>query len=417
FTTAFVLYIYRHPVSRSKMMSSESATPPAERLQSLSAVGASVQIKKDISPIKYFRSGIQMEKVARAYAKEGDLERAYKILHRFITLFIEKLPKHPLYKKAEASRMKEYSKKIHGALDLASDIKQRLSDQYATEYQSFLERQKRNEIAKLAEAQSKLEECKDYNLKSVTMDPVTDDSQSALMVIEEQHPEDSMSDYCKPKQNYESSSSIDSSNYILEQRKPSVDRSLKPATNINEIVSPTLDGLRCVKIPERLPEYFLAVVQKNTASNIETCGILSGHLMKEVFQVTHVIIPKQHGTADSCTTEEEEEIFDYQDSRDLVTLGWIHTHPSQTSFLSSVDLHTQYSYQIMMPEAIAIVCAPRYNQTGYFTLTRDDGLDIIGNCKEVGFHPHPSHPILFEECKHICLDSTHEVQLVDLRST
>ncbi|EDV22501.1 uncharacterized protein TRIADDRAFT_38075 [Trichoplax adhaerens] len=361
-------------------MSSESATPPAERLQSLSAVGASVEIKKDISPIKYFRSGIQMEKVARAYAKEGDLERAYKILHR---LFIEKLPKHPLYKKAEASRMKEYSKKIHGALDLASDIKQRLSDQYATEYQSFLERQKRNEIAKLAEAQSKQEECKDYNLKSVTMDPVTDDSQSALMVIEEQHPE-------------VGALRRDSSNYILEQRKPSVDRSLKPATNINEIVSPTLDGLRCVKIPERLPEYFLAVVQKNTASNIETCGILSGHLMKEVFQVTHVIIPKQHGTADSCTTEEEEEIFDYQDSRDLVTLGWIHTHPSQTSFLSSVDLHTQYSYQIMMPEAIAIVCAPRYNQTGYFTLTRDDGLDIIGNCKEVGFHPHPSHPILFE---------------------
>lgn len=30
--------------------------------------------------------------------------------------------------------------------------------------------------------------------------------------------------------------------------------------------------------------------------------------------------------------------------------------------MSSVDLHTHYSYQLMMPEAIAIVCAPKYNE-------------------------------------------------------
>jgi hypothetical protein len=38
------------------------------------------------------------------------------------------------------------------------------------------------------------------------------------------------------------------------------------------------------------------------------------------------------------------------------------THPSQTAFLSSVDLHTHCSYQLMMPEALAIVCAPRYQE-------------------------------------------------------
>ena len=36
--------------------------------------------------------------------------------------------------------------------------------------------------------------------------------------------------------------------------------------------------------------------------------------------------------------------------------------PSQTVFMSSVDLHTHCSYQIVMDEAIAIVCAPRYSQ-------------------------------------------------------
>jgi hypothetical protein len=40
--------------------------------------------------------------------------------------------------------------------------------------------------------------------------------------------------------------------------------------------------------------------------------------------VTHLLVPKQNGTADSCTTQNEEEIFDYQDQHDLITLGWIH---------------------------------------------------------------------------------------------
>ena len=40
--------------------------------------------------------------------------------------------------------------------------------------------------------------------------------------------------------------------------------------------------------------------------------------------ITHLLVPKQSGTSDSCTTQNEEEIFDYQDQHDLITLGWIH---------------------------------------------------------------------------------------------
>jgi len=36
------------------------------------------------------------------------------------------------------------------------------------------------------------------------------------------------------------------------------------------------------------------------------------------------MIPKQSGTSDSCTTMNEEEIFEFQDKQDLITLGWIH---------------------------------------------------------------------------------------------
>ena len=71
-----------------------------------------------------------------------------------------------------------------------------------------------------------------------------------------------------------------------------------------------------------------------------------------------------------------------------------------------------------MPEAIAVVCAPKYNEfvynhyknyifsaddmlqyfnrTGYFTLTPNYGLETVASCREQGFHPHPSHPPLFQ---------------------
>ena len=46
----------------------------------------------------------------------------------------------------------------------------------------------------------------------------------------------------------------------------------------------------------------------------------------------------------------------------MLTCTHTQTHPSQTAFMSSVDLHCHCSYQIMLDEAVAIVCAPKYNQ-------------------------------------------------------
>jgi hypothetical protein len=45
---------------------------------------------------------------------------------------------------------------------------------------------------------------------------------------------------------------------------------------------------------------------------------------KNQLQITHLLVPKQNGTPDSCTTMNEEEIFDFQDNHDLITFGWIH---------------------------------------------------------------------------------------------
>lgn len=86
----------------------------------------------------------------------------------------------------------------------------------------------------------------------------------------------------------------------------------------------------------------------NTRSGIESCGILAGSLREKqgVFLISTLIIPKQEGTSDTVQALNEEEIFDVQDKRALYPLGWIHTHPTQTCFLSSVDVHTQCGYQV-----------------------------------------------------------------------
>ncbi|KAJ6600284.1 hypothetical protein DFH09DRAFT_1302774 [Mycena vulgaris] len=47
--------------------------------------------------------------------------------------------------------------------------------------------------------------------------------------------------------------------------------------------------------------------------------------------------------------DEEEGVLQFTEWRGLVTLGWIHTRPSQSCFMSSVDLHTQAHLQRMLP--------------------------------------------------------------------
>lgn len=116
--------------------------------------------------------------------------------------------------------------------------------------------------------------------------------------------------------------------------------------------------LRTVFLPPSLRISFLSLALPNTRANLETCGILCGTLISNAFFISKLVIPDQESTSDTCETVNEDKLFDYVDGEDLMVLGWIHTHPTQTCFMSSRDLHTHAGYQAMMPESIAIVCAP-----------------------------------------------------------
>ena len=175
---------------------------------------------------------------------------------------------------------------------------------------------------------------------------------------------------------------------------------------------------RKVHVANSMMTRFLEVAGSNTASNVETCGVLAGTLTGDTLYVTHLIVPKQDGTSDSCTTRNEEEIFEVLDKLDLIALGWIHTHPTQTCFMSSIDLHTQCAWQTMMDEALAIVMAPTDGRQrfGIFRLTDGVGLQTIQRCPQQGFHAHDmSQGPLYEHCTNVMLNPGLEFQVVDIR--
>ncbi|KAI4331499.1 hypothetical protein MLD38_029684 [Melastoma candidum] len=173
-------------------------------------------------------------------------------------------------------------------------------------------------------------------------------------------------------------------------------------------------------ISTKLMDSFMKMAKVNTDCNLETCGILAGTLKNRKFHVTTLIIPKQESTSDSCQATNEEEIFEVQDKRSLFPLGWIHTHPTQSCFMSSIDVHTHYSYQIMLPEAVAIVMAPRDSSRthGIFRLTTPGGMSVIRHCQQRGFHSHmppaDGGPI-YNACTDVYMNPDLKFDVIDLR--
>jgi STAM-binding protein len=177
--------------------------------------------------------------------------------------------------------------------------------------------------------------------------------------------------------------------------------------------------LRTVFLPPTLRHQFLALSNSNTKRNLETCGILCGTLISNALFISKLLIPEQESTSDTCETINETAIFEYCDAEDVMVLGWIHTHPSQTCFMSSRDLHTHCGYQAMLPESIAIVCAPSKEPSwGVFRLTDPPGLKSVLGCTQTGlFHPHAQSNLYTDALRpgHVFEAQGLEFDTVDLR--
>ncbi|XP_043537486.1 STAM-binding protein-like isoform X1 [Chiloscyllium plagiosum] len=397
---------------------SDVSLSPEERVRALTKKGSSVDVNDDVPPRRYFRSGVEIIRMASVYVDEGNLESAFVLYNKYITLFLEKLPKHRDYKTSVIPEKRETIKKLKEiAFPRAEQLKSELLQRYAVEYAEHQELQRR-EAEKFAQELARQQELEDEKQRVAQMRQQQAEQEQFHAFEEmirrkelEKERLKVLEEYAKPansplSKDFPLVPGVQGPPDNLPPASPTaalpnavppiVDRSKKPTTFGTNWNNFSADRLRNMVVPKSLCQQFLQLTEANTARGVETCGILCGKLMQNEFTITHVLVPKQTAGPDYCNTENEEELFLIQDRDDLITLGWIHTHPTQTAFLSSVDLHTHSSYQIMLPEAIAIVCSPKYHETGFFRLT-DHGMDEISFCKQKGFHPHPKDPPLFNE--------------------
>ncbi|CAG2057410.1 unnamed protein product [Timema podura] len=235
----------------------------------------------------------------------------------------EKIRYHPDFSTVPVIDRTNNAQKLREVMPKAEKLKSQLMDCYEKEYKRYFDEQKAHEESERARLKRLVEEKRVEEAHRNELALKLRLAAQSPLVVAPQIPTD---DVC-----YD----------LLDQDKP-------PAATASPATLPSPSSLSSVPMFDR---------------NMKPINLLTPSLRdsRNVLTITHLVLSKQSGTSDSCITTNEVEVDQFQRDHDLVTIGWIHTHPSQTAFLSSVDLHTHYSYQCLMSEAVAIVCAPTYN--------------------------------------------------------
>ena len=278
-----------------------------------------------------------MVRMADTYLDEENYEKAYILYLKFLTLFIEKIREHPDYKNVSKTEKANVLKKVKDVMPRSEELKKLLKGQFENEYhdyQQILEIQRKREEAR-AEEERQLKLKQEGEKIREAIYNYHDEKEKTL----QKQRDFEVALWHQLKINQEENEQIPSApppNSSKEESKNiAIDRSTKPKDSgsipmiPDRASKPTLGlysgsgGMRSVQVPSMLMAKFISVAEPNTSSNVETCGVLAGKLSQNKFQITHLIIPKQSGTSDSCTTTGEEAIFDYQEKHDLITLGWV----------------------------------------------------------------------------------------------
>lgn len=90
--------------------------------------------------LRYYRSGLEMVRMANVYYDEGNLESAYCLYLKFMTLFLEKIRGHPDFAKVPPDMKTANQKKIKEVLPKAEKLKQKLLEVYKKDYNDYMEK-------------------------------------------------------------------------------------------------------------------------------------------------------------------------------------------------------------------------------------------------------------------------------------
>ncbi|CAF0946726.1 unnamed protein product [Rotaria sordida] len=361
---------------------------------------------RSTTPISYYyKTADNLIEQADHYFTTNQFEQSFILYSRYITLFVEELKQHhrdyPNVSINDRERVKDIIRTK--ALPRAEELKDKLKEKYIREYE---------------EKQKTIDEDEEDNLKitATTLSCAPINIQHKNKLTSQQLTDN----YVQLPLTHIASSLLSTTNHNFGQMsnkpdKTTYDYSQETATNS---INPNKMLYRQISIPNDITLKFLQVAEQNTAKNVYTYGILAGNKKENnEYMITHIVIPKQNGGINSCYMEkqEEEEMFEYISNNNLITLGWIHTHPNERVFLSSIDLHRHILYQMLIQEAIAIVISPKFNQTEIFSMTDDRGIPVISACQMSDIHQHVNHPPLYVISSHTNYDLGLECKIIDLR--
>lgn len=279
---------------------------PEERVRALSKLGSNITINEDITPRRYFRSGVEMERMASIYMEEGNLENAFVFYNKFITLFVEKLPSHRDYHQCAVPEKQVIIKKLKEvAFPRTDELKRDLLKKYNLEYQEYmqnknkckteflkkLEQQRlieaeKKRIAHMRQQQLESEQFQFFEDQLKKQELARDQKIKDSMVMSEQIDGSMLSCISVPE-----NSSL--STTLLEKNEksgstghsPPVNRALKPAAALSSVQTQLAEALRGVILPRDLCHKFLLLAEANTLRGIETCGILCGKLVQFNLQI------------------------------------------------------------------------------------------------------------------------------------
>lgn len=63
----------------------DTSLPPEERVRRLIQVGSNVEVNEDVPPRRYYRSGVEILRMATVYSEEGNIENAFILYNKYIT--------------------------------------------------------------------------------------------------------------------------------------------------------------------------------------------------------------------------------------------------------------------------------------------------------------------------------------------
>lgn len=82
---------------------------------------------------------MEMVRMANVYLDEGSLENAYVLYLKFITLFIEKIRKHPEFASVPENVRATNSEKLREVFPKAEKLKAKLVEVYTREHNNYIE--------------------------------------------------------------------------------------------------------------------------------------------------------------------------------------------------------------------------------------------------------------------------------------